>query len=389
MPLSYPSYADYLSAFQSMFQGLTSDKMHLVTLALRLRIQERYEASPFALRVSLLSSLDDPAVESDGMPRPDPAAVYAHTPAGVAERNEAQDLTALADSFDAATRAMKQTIISFVPVDTRDLLYIDEALTTQTVNGMLTILEDQFGEMPASQQHALAASLRNPFNPRTETVGQFLSHIRHVRSTLSKVGQIFSDDVFSEYICNAIIAGAPEFAVPLDYYRNTSEARDLNRLYRIINDKATTMAAAQANAAHAPADISSVPASANAMLPSGVTNNRSNSNTRDTSGRNRAGRGRGGGRRNNRNVQSRGARVPDHEIATLASQLQDYFRIQAQRYPTSSSQPSHSHGHTPTRSPYHQQAPANPRQRHFGAHSVTEQPDDVFWDPWEMPEHHN
>jgi hypothetical protein len=183
------------------------------------------------------------------MPRPaDPVAVYAHTPAGVAERNEAQDLTALADSFDAATRAMKQTIISFVSMDTRDLLYIDEALTTQTVHGMLTILEDMFGEMPPSQQHALAASLRNPFSPRTETVGQFLSNLRHVRSTLAKVGQIFSDDVFSEYICNAIILGAPEFAVPLDYYRNTSEARDLNRLYRIINDKATTMAAAQANA---------------------------------------------------------------------------------------------------------------------------------------------
>ena len=108
MPLSYPSYADYLASYQSIFQGLTNDKMHLVTLALRLRIQERYEASPFALRVNLLNSLDDAAIETNGMPRPDPAAVYAHTQAGVAERNEAHDLTALADSFDAATRAMKQ-----------------------------------------------------------------------------------------------------------------------------------------------------------------------------------------------------------------------------------------------------------------------------------------
>ena len=72
MPLSLPSYADYLASYQSMFQGLTNDKMHLVTLVLRLRIQERYEASPFALRVNLLSSLDDPAIETDGMPRPDP-----------------------------------------------------------------------------------------------------------------------------------------------------------------------------------------------------------------------------------------------------------------------------------------------------------------------------
>jgi hypothetical protein len=123
------------------------------------------------------------------------------------------------------------------------------------------------------------------------------------------------------------------------------------------------------------------------MLPSSVTNNRSNSSTRDTSGRNRGGRGRGG-RRNNRNAQSRETRLPDHEVATLASQLQDYFRIQAQRYPASSSQPPHPRGPAPPRSSYNYQTSANTRPSQFGAHSTIAQHDDGYWAPWEETDYH-
>ena len=330
MPVSYPTYADYLAAYKPLFQGLSNDKMHIANLSLRTRIQEIYEASPHALKAHLAASLDDPLVEGTGLERPNPDAVYPLSTAGAAERAVAQDVTALADSFDAATRAMKQTIINFVALDVRDLLYIDESLTNQTVHGMISILDELFGEMPAAQQHALAASLRNPFNPRSESVGQFLSNLRHVRSTLIKVGQIFSDDVFSEYICTAIIAGAPEYAVSLDFYRNTSEARDLARLYRIINDKATSISAAQANTAQQADTVAASPTpptpAANAVLPAQVTTNRSGRDNGGRGGRGRNNRGRGSRR-------GRG-RVPDQQdIATLASQLQDHFRIQAQRYP--------------------------------------------------------
>ena len=385
MPVSYPTYADYVTAFQLLFQGLSKDKMHIANLSIRLRVQEQYEATPHALKTNLLASLDDPAIETNGIQRPDPAAVYAQTTAGMAERAVAQDMTALADSFDAATRAMKQAIINFVAVDIRDLLYIDESLTTQTVNGMLTILDELYGEMPASQQHALATSLRVPFNPRAETVTQFLSNIRHARTTLSKVGLIFSDEVFSEYVCTAIIAGAPEFAPPLDYYRNTSDARDLPRLYRIIHDRAATIATNQANAIHTPDHSAAVPnssisPSANAMLPANVTNN-----NRGRGGR----RSRGGRGRQGRSSTSRGSRLPDHEVAALASQLQNHFRIQAQRYPAAVPAPNISQpyypprGSVPARDSFGPQAAPTTRPRYFGAHSTIEQPDDASGAPWE------
>ena len=70
--------------------------------------------------------------------------VYALTVAGSAERVVAQDVSALADSFDAATRAMKQTILNFVAMDVKDLLYIDDSLTRQTVHGILAILDELY-----------------------------------------------------------------------------------------------------------------------------------------------------------------------------------------------------------------------------------------------------
>ena len=331
-----------------------------IFLTLETKLTEMYSNAPFIIRATLLASIGDPEIEQVGPARP-ALVEYPLTSAGSAQRILDQDLSAIADCFEAATRAMKQTIYGFAPLHIQDLLQVDNSLTTQTVLGMLLVLQEQFGDISPAQQLALINELQVPFNPRSQTMPEFLSSFRHTRMTLTLIGLTYTDVMFAELLCKAIIAGDPTYSIALDHYLMQSDERDLPTLYRIISNRSAVLA--RANAAHA---LSVVPTeAANALVPAAATQagrpKRQNQRHRRGGAQNRS-----ADRRPTSTLSEERPNIQD--IGALAAQLQHHFRIQA----------------------HAQQRPPRPAGRgyplhrppHPSAYSATMYPPDA-WDPLE------
>jgi len=158
-----------------------------------------------------------------------------------------------------------------------------------------------------------------------------MSFVRHTRATLRLLEQPITDDLFVEMICAAIMAGDPQYSAAIDSYLNTSADRTLDRLDRVLINRAATLALSVANtaiAAAAPAAATAAaPAAANALLPasSGPAATSTKSKSRDNS--NRSGKGGHG--------DKSGARVRPNtkDIGKLARQLQQHLHIQASTLP--------------------------------------------------------
>ena len=321
-----PSFSDLMTSFHAgLFQGRNNSNMVEIVISLQRRIRSMYlNNAPNELQQRLVASLLDPALEAVFPQRPNPDLVYPDSTAGEVQRKRAQEVNALADCFTRIISAMKHTIHRFVPIDIQDRLEIEGTLDRQTVHGILAILTTRYAADVALNQRTYLQQLQAPFNPRTHSIDAYMSFVRHTRATLHLLGQALTDDLFVEMICASIMAGDPQYAATIDSYLNTSADRSLDRLDRVLINRAATLALSAANTA-----IAVAPAAANALLP--VSSGPSAPNTKSKSRDKAARSGKGGNGVGDQN----GARVRPNtkDIGKLARQLQQHLHIQASTYP--------------------------------------------------------
>ena len=299
-----------------------------IVISLLPRIRSMYiNNAPMELQARLLASLHDPALEAAGYPaRPDPDHVYADSAAGEVQRKRAQEISALADCFMRITGAMKHSIYQFVPIDIQDRLEIDGTLDRQTVHGILAILTTRYTLDVAQNQRTYLQQLQATYNPRTHSIDAYMSFVRHTRSTLNLLGQPITEELFVEMICAAIIAGDPNYAVAVDSFLNTSADRSLNRLERVLTNRAATLALSAANSA-----IVVTGATANALLPSGPpsTSTKKQPSNRSGNGGTSKSNDRNDRDNNDRRSSGRTTRPNTKDVGKLARQIQHHLRIQA------------------------------------------------------------
>lgn len=321
--MSIPTYKDFHAAFSAgLFHGKSNSQMTEILLILHRKISSLYrQTAPSHLHELLAESVLDPAVETAGAPRPDPDIIYPNTAGGEIDRKRNLEMSAYADCFNQATSAMKAVIYQFVPEDIQDLLEVEATLDRQTVHGMLAILHNRYNMDRSQSQRSYLQILQIPYNPRAQTMDAYLSSVRHARTTLNRLGQPIAEPLFVELIATAILAGDSNYAGALDSYLSNSADRTLERLTRVLTNRASTLALASANLAQSSANsaLDSPPdAAAHALVPAAATRTRPPR------------RGPRGGRPRNPSAYPSPDLVPDlTNIGALANQLQNYLHLQA------------------------------------------------------------